>query len=372
MSVQKRNISQITGLRGIIAFLIAYVLHWMLLFWAIPDFNNEFIEQAFGASATAILYSPNVFFIFSGYLIHKSYHERLTNEEISFADFMIPKMKKIYPIVITTAFITWMLQNLGLYMFGVYPLHQDGGTVRNSVVSLLLSVLGLQSGYFSDNDAMSVNGPAWFVAILFLCYVIYYFITRLIHCKWGQNLCYVGLIILGIFIICVSPNLPLLYMVNGRGYFSFFAGVMIREVIELMEDPDEEDSYNILKIFTYIIAIVCFIYSGYECIIKANYAHRDILILTIFFWPSLVYLTLHGYVLKWIFSFPVFVFLGKMAMPIFLCNFPTNVAIRMCDMHFGWNLDYTNPWLWFAHIILSLLIVFIFHIIFEVSWKKIA
>lgn len=371
MMVQKKSISQITGVRGIVAFLIAYVLHWALLYWAIPDFNNEVLEAAFGSSATVLLYSPNLFFLFSGYLIHQSSNVKIISGDMSFGDYILPKIKKLYPIVITTAIITWTLQNLGRLMWGYYPLHADGGEMRNSIISLLLSFLGIQSGVISDNDTLSVNGPAWFVSVLFICYALYYIITYFIKSKLGQNFVYLLISLLGVYVIVTSPNLPFLYMVNGRGYFNFFLGVLIKEYVDFVEKGIEPVWIKRgLKVFTYVIAAVAFLYSFERCCLHGNETEGMVFILTLMFWPSLVYLVIHGYIFKWIFSFPLFVWLGKVSMPIFLCNFPTDLLIRMCDIKFQWNLDYTNPWVWLIHIIVSLVIVVIFHLIFEVSWKK--
>ena len=98
--------------------------------------------------------------------------------------------------MMTAALITWGLQKLGHIIYGVYVLHPDGAEVRNSMWALFVSVLGLQSGWFSDNDTLAVNGPSWFVSIFFICYVIYYLLTRYVKKESVKNVCYIGMMVL--------------------------------------------------------------------------------------------------------------------------------------------------------------------------------
>lgn len=365
------KIEQITGLRGVVAFLIAYVLHWVYLFQAAPTFPNYIMEQFFSLSMTFMIHLPNVFFVLSGYLIHQSYNARISKGEVRFVKYLLPKIKKIYPLVIATTLITWFMQRIGLHYWGFYPLHADGGEVRNSILSLFLSVLGMQSGYISDNDYCSVNGPAWFVPILFLCYVLYYVITKIIKNKTLQNVFYIAAMVLGIYIMCFSPCLPLLYNVNGRGYYSFFAGVMIKECINAIENKcTSENVAKGLNILSYVVCLIGLVGSFFIYYFLNIDINDKVLILAFFGWPSLVYLVIHGHVLRRIFSLSCFVWLGKIAMPIFLCNFPTQLLIRMCDIKFGWDLNYTNPLLWILHIVISLVIAVVAHYIFEAPLKR--
>jgi len=357
------KIDQITGLRGVVAFLIAYALHWVLLFQAGPDLYSPFLTGLFSASMLLIVYSPNVFFVLSGYLIHQSYNNRIAKGEISFGRYILPKIRKIYPLVIVTMLVTWGLQNLSLLKWGYYPLHADGGEVRNSVQSLILSILGMQSGYISDNDYCSVNGPAWFVSILFLCYVIYFLITKLFKNKCIQNVVYSVFVILGIYILCTIPNMPLLYSVNGRGYYSFFAGVLMKEVLDTYVTERNKKLFYMLFLFAFVGAMSIFALPNVDEYVK-------VLVLAFFFWPSLVYLVIHGFVLKNILALPCFVWLGKISMPIFLCNFPTLLMICICDLYFGLDLKYTNMVVWIVHVIISLVIALAAHYIFEVQRKK--
>lgn len=120
-----------------------------------------------------------------------------------------------------SALVTWLLQKVGYAIYGVYILHSDGAGVRNSLKALLVSLLGLQTGWISDNDTLAVNGPSWFVSVFFVCYAIYYLLTRYVRGRLWQNVSYMGMMALGIFLMIHPLGLPLLYCTSGRGYFSF-------------------------------------------------------------------------------------------------------------------------------------------------------
>jgi peptidoglycan/LPS O-acetylase OafA/YrhL len=82
-------------------------------------------------------------------------------------------------------------------------------------------------------------------------------------------------------------------------------------------------------------------------------------------WVPALYLTIYGRVLRRFCSLKPVVWLGGMAMPIFLCDIPTKLVIRMADIGLGLSLDYSRPWVWLGHIALSLLVAWVFHLIFE-------
>ena len=51
-----------------------------------------------------------------------------------------------------------------------------------------------------------------------------------------KNVCYIGMMMLGLLLMMHPLQLPLLYSTNGRGYFSFFAGIMLAQMMEKTRD----------------------------------------------------------------------------------------------------------------------------------------
>ena len=206
MTQKRRN--EITGLRGLSACAIAYIFHYTELFHTMPE---RFPIQAavMGFLARYGVCMSEIFFMLSGLLLYWSYQKRLSEGELRLGSFILPKMKKIYPMMMASALVTWLLQKVGYAIYGVYILHPDGAGVRNSLKALLVSLLGLQTGWISDNDTLAVNGPSWFVSVFFVCYAIYYLLTRYVRGRLWQNVSYMGMMALGIFLMIHPLGLPL-------------------------------------------------------------------------------------------------------------------------------------------------------------------
>lgn len=370
MSTSKKNILQLTGVRGLIAFLIAYIWHYYLILGVIPFQGNPVTKHLFDSLGSLYFYIPDVFFVISGYLIQKSYSTRIMEQNLSFVGFMIPRVKKIYPIMIATTCITWLLQRYGFYMFGYYPLHADGGEIRNSILSFILSLFCMQSGYISDNDVMAINGPTWFVAVLILCYAIFYMINRYIKTERVKRVIYVLFIFIGIFILEKQPHFPLMYTVNARGYIGFFMGALMSDYnYKYIQNNRYEPECQKKKAFlSYIVVLIIFSITVF--LQQTQDLTFNTSVVCAIIWPLFVYLVIHGYLMSRLFSLKPFVLLGQISMPIFLCNFPTDLLIKICDLYFKWELDYTSELVWLVHVLISLIIAVVFHFLFEVSWKK--
>lgn len=356
---ERKNFTQITGMRGIVAALTAYLLHYNLLFGTGPDMGSV-IDPVLGTIAKYWFYASFPFFWLSGFLMFYAYEERIASGQLTFKRYMLPKIKKLYPIMIVTALLVFGLEWAGKFVFGYFPLHADGGELRYSPLSLLLSLLGLQSGFVSDGDAMAVNGPSWFTSILLVCYVIYYFIAAFVKKDRTRTAIYVAMLLLGVALLVRPLNLPLLYFCNGRGYFGFFFGVLTAKyTLSDAKRPLARSALNrgcLAAIFILAVGVLALYFN-----LPVN---LEIWVDGVLWVPAL-YLTIYGRVLCRFCSQKTIVWLGTIAMPIFLCDIPTKLLIRMTDLGLGLNLDYSRPWIWAGHIVLSLFVAWMFHLIFE-------
>lgn len=121
MTQKRRN--EITGLRGLSACAIAYIFHYTELFHTMPE---RFPIQAavMGFLARYGVCMSEIFFMLSGLLLYWSYQKRLSEGELRLGNFILPKMKKIYPMMMASALVTWLLQKVGYAIYGVYILHR--------------------------------------------------------------------------------------------------------------------------------------------------------------------------------------------------------------------------------------------------------
>lgn len=341
---QKRQ-NEITGLRGLSACTIAYIFHYTELFHTMPQ-AGVVQETVMGFLARYSVYMSEVFFMLSGFLLYQAYQGRITEHKISFGNFMIPKMKKIYPMMIVTAFVTWLLQRIGYWVYGCYLLHPDGAEMRNSIKALIVSVLGIQSGWISDNDTLAVNGPSWFVSIYFLCYAIYYVLTYLLKKPWQQNLCYGGMAILGIALVIHPLGVPFLYCTNGRGYFSFFAGILLAQLVARQNEG--------MRQWGCVLAALMGV--GAIVLSERTPSCRTAAYVSAFIWLPLIYLVTNQSLLRRVFGWKPFVWLGNLCMPIFLWNMATDLLLVLLDRIFRWQLDYSGMGVWLFHVLLSIVV----------------
>lgn len=105
-----------------------------------------------------------------------------------------------------------------------------------------------------------------------------------------------------------SLGLPLLYCTSGRGYFSFFAGIILAQIIEKTKERG--------KTFSCILASVVLI--GSLVLAETHENLRTLWYVSAFVWTSLIYLACQVDILRKIFGANIFVWLGNVCMPIFL------------------------------------------------------
>lgn len=347
---KREKLQGIQGLRGVVAFVIAYVFHYGLIFQVQPVHTPilSFLYRKIGYYGLA---SSIVFFLLSGFLTMRSYEQRIAGGGVSLKEYMVPKIIRLYPVVIVTALAEMLLEWIGKWQLGQWPLHGDGGAVRYSLFSLILNMLGFQAGWISDGDTYAVNGPSWFVSILFICYLLFYLLTRLIR-RDGPRRCVIAAVaVAGAFCIALQPDIPLLYFCNGRGYLGFFGGALIYVATERLSERGKQAGI-VVSLAGMVLSFVLIWALGDDA--------RE-LVLDICFWPAVMYLTLNTKPLAWIFSLRPFEFLGKISMSLFLCNIPTDTLINLLNLKFSWGLDYANFWVWVGHIAASLAIAAAVH-----------
>lgn len=95
-----------------------------------------------------------------------------------------------------------------------------------SIGAVLIEALGLQTGW--GFNGVLVNTPMWYISVLLFNYVVFYFLvyisTRL---RIPVEYLFTCMVFLGIGIVNNPINRPFLYELNGRGYYSFFFGLLL-------------------------------------------------------------------------------------------------------------------------------------------------
>lgn len=165
------------------------------------------------------------FFLLSGYLAYK-YAKSETYSQ-SLKAFILPKMKRLLPIVFVSA-----VAYEGLLHIYIRVCERSWLLGKNLTVwGTLTNGLGLQAGWVFENQM--VNNPTWYVSVLLLCYILYYFFGYLGRTKnIPVHYLYMGMILLGMAIRENNPHFPFLDLYAGRGYLAFFFGLLLAGILE--------------------------------------------------------------------------------------------------------------------------------------------
>ena len=339
MNTEKRNIG-VTGLRGILVLMTALGCHYSFLFGMIPA-SSELGKKIFDICYVLGLTAPNAFFVMSGYFMYHKYRPQIKGG-LRFKNYLFPKIAKIYPLMFFSTMYLFILENLGKWKLGFYPLHGGGGELRFSIQALFSSLCGIQSGWFAEGDTMSVNGPSWFIAVLMLCYIVFFGVIKFCQSRKSEWICYALLLVIGTIFTVHPVPFPLLYETSARGFLFFFEGCVLHVVMDMAKQVKKTNwlRCTVLSLMALIIAIL--------------FLHGDFIVWQVAAWPCLTYLIFEFRPLDKFLSFAPFVWAGNRSMSLFLGNLPILTTFAWLNIWYEWNVDYGSWTIWILITFLNL------------------
>lgn len=122
--MKKNRISSLDALRGIFCFIIIFGIHYDWIFtggygMTFPFQNILYPIQKYG------FYGVEFFFMLSGFGIAGSYKKKIMNGSLNFKDYMGSRIKKIYPIMLASLFVTIIGSFVYKCLTGYYFYAQD-------------------------------------------------------------------------------------------------------------------------------------------------------------------------------------------------------------------------------------------------------
>lgn len=217
---KQQQFPALTALKGF--FILIIVLHNTSLvdplFDAIP--GVAFITLYGGALGNSM------FFLLSGFLLAWGYRERIMAGRISLQDYLLRRLKKIYPLYLITNIVA-LLTAISRYGISALQLEKLAFTL------LLQNGGGLGQGG-------PYNSPTWFVSALFVCYAAYYAVCRFAGTPTRYR-CLVALgIAWGYTLTVLKLELPFCYEGNGTGFMNFFLGCAMAELLPRMKKENHK------------------------------------------------------------------------------------------------------------------------------------
>lgn len=289
--MKEKQIPALTALKGLFIFII--VFHNTLAIHPLFDW--------FPGSSFIILFGGelgnSMFFMLSGFLLAYRYHERIASHSICFQDYLLRRLKKLYPL--------YLLSNLVSLMISIIKYGLSAFNLEKIALTFLLQLGG---GLESENP---YNSPTWFVCALFVCYIAFY-----ILCYHTKNVThyYSGIaafIIWGYTLLQLQLSIPFCYSGNGIAFLNFFLGCALAEIL-----PRIHHKIHIYlqsaSIITLILSLYLMLRYGVEIICGDTLTAFSFVIC-----PMILYLSYSEGFFSSLLQWKPFVFLGNISTSVF-------------------------------------------------------
>jgi peptidoglycan/LPS O-acetylase OafA/YrhL len=318
------------ALNGLGAMIIAlYHFHAQIF----PGFDLNTIHSVFplpdpiwGWFAHTIVnggWLVQLFFCLSGFLMCYHYKTKIEQGRITFADFSVARLSRIYPahwvVMIAAAPIMIGVAKLsGVIGFEtVVAGHGNNANVLNFIYTFtLVNTVGL-------NVAAFFNPSTWYLTFIILLYTMFFVIIK--HCKGRSGLLYFAVpVAVGTSIINGAfadfSTVPLISETGGFAMVSFFMGCAVCELYK------RRDNVN-FRLPALIVSVAVVLLFPYLLRYHPSYLETSTLRLTstaytIAFYPALIFVCLH---IKWLSKFlsmSFFQWLGDLSFSIYLWHLP--------------------------------------------------
>lgn len=289
--IRKQQMPALTALKGL--FIVVIVLHNTFsiipLFQFIP--GSDFIRVFGGALGNAM------FFMLSGFLFAYSYREPIGEGRVAFKDFLLRRLKKLYPLYLISNAAALILE-IADYGFSALNLEKAAFTV----------LLQAGGGFSSMNP---YNAPAWFVSALFVCYVAFFFISYYTKTP-TQYACAVAFgIAWGYTLAHAELAIPFCHPGNGVAFLNFFTGCALAGLLPQINAR----LHKWLRPTAFLLLAVFFLLlMGYGVeIIAGDFPAACTFVLC----PMILYLAQAGGIVNRILQWKPLVALGKISVSIF-------------------------------------------------------
>lgn len=310
---EKTQVKALSSLKGLFIWVI--VLHNTLSIDAVLDgVPGVAFLKLFGGSL-----GNSIFFMLSGFLIALSYRKRIEGGSVSLKDFLVRRLKKLYPM--------YLLTNLAALAVEVWQYGVSAINLKRIAFTILLQAGG------GLGELGPYNSPTWFVSALFLCYLLYYVGTSC--CKTNGQYCgfLAVFIAVGYYFSGTQLQVPFCYYGNGLAYMNFFLGCVLAELL-----PAVRPYARKLKIGALVLLVASvYLMLGYGVEIISGGVDGAFA-----FWicPMVLYLAWEDGICSRILSRKPFVWLGDISMSVFYWHLVVYFALRhlfgsMTVTHYG-------------------------------------
>lgn len=241
-------IKSLTSLRFFFALLV--FLSHLQFFPKTDNFFSTLYEHIFREGYLGVSF----FFILSGFVLSLSYGDRFAKNKITFTDYLIARIARIYPLHLLTFIIS-----LPLALGGLLSLPKI-----KALSFTFLNVFLLQSWIPKEAIYFSFNMPSWSISDEFFFYLIFPFLISFIRPVKIWHI--IPLLVMPLLLLLIPERFQhaFFYVNPIFRVFDFYIGILLYEVYKNgIIQPKTEKKATMLEGISILLFLIFFLFHGY-------------------------------------------------------------------------------------------------------------
>ena len=307
-------------------------------------------------------YLVELFFLLSGYLAYH-YQKKIECGQ-SFFSFIRGRIVRLFPGMILADLACYALMYFYYRHFGTYWME-----IPINKWKLLITLCGMGAGWFVPGT--QINGPTWYVSVLFLCLIVYFVLTKLaVRIGLPKELFYAGMVILGVggYLLAQvlmdscgkTVEIPFWNVYSCRGYYAFFMGLLLAKKQKAGITGRFLGSFLAMS----VLSLILFLLSPGTFLSWIN-----ILLAIVIYPPFLLLLTSEKAAEKTL-TWRVAACFGRMSYNVYLWHVPLYMALFVYLLRRNLYVDLTKPGVMLVYGLLSWLFGIACYYLLELPLRK--
>lgn len=173
-------------------------------------------------------YIVELFFLISGICMFP-YIQKIA-QGLTFYQFYTRRAARLLPLMAVSGVVSALL----LMAYNIIYSGNEYYLGTPSLLGVVIQALGVQDGWVFANP--SLNNPTWYCSVLMLCYLLFYGIVYWSdRAKISPLFGMAFFLLLGCAISTYGIELPFLNSSSCRGFYGFFAGVLLAALMPIIK-----------------------------------------------------------------------------------------------------------------------------------------